>query len=427
MLRFRELGIRKFAEPREKFDWLLATEWKERFSWLFGSSDKKMVDSFRAAHEKFLNAKPASMPLHELPAEHVKKHIEFTARSFAYGWKTDKDTASYVEEEYAHLVETSKRPQQPPESNLNAMMLYSCECVLRFLESRRADSTEHERISFFEQLVAAKILEDPLFLSFMLDRTPESGLAGFSRDLIRRHESADCREPIAGSQHSGYDAELAQRFKLVEIPFDLGSRFGIYSVDGQIGSRIRKSPEELAESTAKSLASILVYGIVPGGVVGGEINHHQIHLGVDRADIDLLTVYPDLQAVIIVPLADVINDSPYNLHRGNAKVWYNGDRKRATELMLGIKDGWLPHIEPSKLAIVLPFGLENLFRKAVDCLTERLGIKKLDLRNIIPYDPANWENVHTFVEFLQSEQDTASRIQYALGKDKPISPLDRPL
>jgi len=425
MLRFKDIGIRKFAEPREKFNELLANGWKERFSKLFGDSEERSITAFTSAHERFLNVKPAGIPLHELPAEHVKKHIEFTAHSFAYGWKSGKDVNSYVEEEYPALIEHSKGPQ-PPEFNLNAMMLYGCECLLTFLENRHANSTEQERAVFFEQLVAARILEDPLFLAFMFDGSnAKTRLAEFSGYLIEKYTAnADCNALSAEPQRFEDNAELAQRFKLVEMPFDLGSRFGIYSVDGQIGSRMRKSPEELAELTARSLASILLYGIVPGGVVGGEINHHQIHLGIDRADIDLLTIYPELQAVVIVPIADVISDTPYTLHRGNAKVWYDGDRKRATEIMLGIGDGWLPHIEPSKLAIVLPFGLENLFRKAVSCLAGRLGIERLDLNNIIPYNPTNWGDVHTFVEFLQSEHDTSSRIRLALGKDAPMVSLD---
>lgn len=440
MQRFRDLGIRKGTYPQKKFDELIAGNWGQKFSKLFARDNERATAVFRAAHERFLNDTPKENPIEGLPPKHVKVHIELTLRSFGFGFT--QNIAEIVEEEYAHLADPLRNPS-PPCPNLDARMLYSAELVLSFLGTENCICHAGSRVSeevkfqFFEFLINNGLLRDPLFLAYMLIKygsNVQSGndLIGFSQLLFDRYNATADKSnwvpelPTCDSHNPMREKKLATEFLGSERPFDLGSRFVVYVVDGQVGPRMRMQPEEATAATARTLASIAIYGVVPGGIVGGNINYHLIHSSVDRADIDLLSVYPNFQAVVMVPIQTGILDSGFpHTARRNAKVWYNNDIGHAPELMVEPQVvtpelSWLPRIEPSKLVIVLPRGLDALFKKAVANLAGKLGIKNMSLINVVSYDPDYWGNVHNFVEFLQISAEGQSRLQFSLGERMPI-------
>lgn len=412
MHRFRDLGIRKGHSPGKKFDELMSGQWYQRFE-SFAQDKEKTIALFRAAHERFLSAQPKLPQLERIPQAGVKAHIEFTLRSFAYGWKSDTDLREIVEEEYVTLLERSRKPL-PPETNLMANTLYGADVVLGFLDSIKHASGKGKFL-FFQEVATNGLFCDPLFLEFMLSRAEsvefDDDLARFSKQLSRRYSASVDQASLtfqttdANYYQPSSEEAVAKAFEKIERPFDLGSRFVVYAVDGQIAPRMHMLPEEATATTAKSLASILIYGVVPGGLVGGAINHHEIHLGVDRADIDLLTIYPEFQAVVIAPIKRLVGSGFSYREISNTKVWYDCDRAVAKTFLLGPADGWLPYINPRDLVAIVPRKLERLLKEAIACLAEKLGLADSDLdrqqKQTILYDPAYWGNTHNFVEFLQ--------------------------
>lgn len=412
MHRFRDLGIRKGDNPRKKLDEFMGGQWHERFG-LFALDRERAMTLLRSVHERFLGAQPELPRLERIPGADVKAHIEFTLRSFGFGWKLDSDLQEMVEEEYVRLLERSRKPL-PAETDVRANILYGTDVVLRFLENIGHASAKGKFL-FFQEMATNGLLSDPLFLEFMLSSAgsvdSDEDIVRFSKQLSRRHSAAVGRAlPTFQALDIDYyspssEEATAKAFEKIERPFDLGANFVAYAVDGQIAPRMHMLREELTAATARSLASILAYGVVPGGLVGGTINHHELHLGVDRADIDLLTIYSESQAVVMAPLLRLFGSGFSYRQTSNTKVWYNGDKKVARTVMLGPANGWLPCINLQDLVVVIPRKLERLLGEAIACLAEKLGLAEEDLerrqKHIIMYDPTYWGNVHNFVEFLQ--------------------------
>jgi hypothetical protein len=318
MLILKDIGIRKFACPKKKFNELLKGGWDQRFSRSFHLRGEMAIAIFGSFHEKFLGETHSRTTMEGVPEAHVRKHIEFGFRS-RMGWKNDFD----LEDDIIDMLEKFKNQTRPSSFHGRANMLYALDLVLSFLD-HRPESNE-EKFEFFKRIAEAGILSDPLILLRVLNNHGNRGISHLADDLISRTELCTAIPGFALiSPAFANESELAQNFKSGPMPsFDLGGKYATYAVDGQIGPRVWMFPDEIEAGTVMSLASIIAFGVYPGGVVGSNINYHEIFLGIDRADIDLLTIYPESQALILVPM-DLLGQSEYPYKRTkNTHSWYD--------------------------------------------------------------------------------------------------------
>ncbi len=407
---FRDLGMRKGLNPRQEFERLTTRTWDESFGRIFGDSRLEARSRFDSAQDKFLDGiQPRSVD--GIPIEHVKAHLEFIHRSFGDrdGWKSKRDVQAEVEMQLGWLREAEGA--YSPRS-INSTMLHGLDIVMQFLGCNGAPPAAN--LAFLQDMLDAGIMKDPLFLAMMLDRQVD-GIESFSRKLAEQH-GAETGRSISipqysdlGFQSPAHEEAVAANFENVERPLDLGAKFAFYAVDGQPADRLRMHPDDLTAATTKSLASILTYGIVPGALVGGEINFHKIFLGVDRVDMDLLMIYPDLQATVVVPMERLHGSRFPCTSNRNVKSWHNGNKAHGKGVTMEPFDGLLPIIEPFRLAMLIPMKLHDRLCDAIGSLATRLGLDheteiSWRLKRIIPYNPEYWGNVHNFVEFLQIDE-----------------------
>jgi hypothetical protein len=332
------------------------------------------------------------------------------------GWKNDFD----LEDDIIDMLEKFKNQTRPSSFHGRANMLYALDLVLSFLD-HRPESNE-EKFEFFKRIAEAGILSDPLILLRVLNNHGNRGISHLADDLISRTELCTAIPGFALiSPAFANESELAQNFKSGPMPsFDLGGKYATYAVDGQIGPRVWMFPDEIEAGTVMSLASIIAFGVYPGGVVGSNINYHEIFLGIDRADIDLLTIYPESQALILVPM-DLLGQSEYPYKRTkNTHSWYDGDKKIGTEITLSPKEtGELPHIPANNLLAIVPSKLVDRVQEELWKLCNRVNSNCKEFQRwvsrMIHYAPQHWGNIHAFNEFLQSTSEGKKLLEEKIG------------
>ena len=430
MLHLRNLGLKKGDAPAEKFEHLLANGWGKRFAAVFPAGHERAIAIFRKAHGNFLQETYSRTTMDGVPDGHRRSHIEFTLRSFFGAWKRQLDPAEI------DALNNFKGRTRPSSLQMRANMLYGLDALLDFMEAHPMPaSCEAKYLQFFQELAKKGILADPLFLRRILGNPkaylgdiilPSEHIIGWLPDLLRLIKSRnEKREGAASLWESNNELscedDLAARFNSAPSPpLGLGGRFAFHTVDGQIGERIWMLPEEIQAQTAQRLASILAYGLVPGGIVGGSITHTDIFFGIDRPDIDLLTVYPELQAVVFVPVSVLAGCGYPSSVEKNTRAWHDGDKAVADQLTLTAKEGELPHVSEEKISAVVPSGLLGLVHKEIQELSMRVGRGPTGelcewLGRVIPYEPKYWGNIHRFLEFLQTSPEGLHVIRELYG------------
>lgn len=424
MLILRNIGLRKGSHAGEKFDELAAGPWQERLANAFGTRRQEAIELFRHAHSSHLDQSRARTNLSELPEAHVKAHILFQMHS-SMGFRNACDDDSIAE-----LHEGLKSRPRYIDTTGRAEMLYGLDLFLQLCE-KGAISNEFA-FSFFRSLLVNRIISDPLFFQRAINLAARDGalepgqfeFLGYAESLVKRYSSSYGGSQCFSDVLSEFENELlhARDFLRTGAPLDLGGNYVVYAIDGGIANRMWSTPEEIIERAAQRIVSILCYGIVPGGVVGGVITHDTIFMSESRPDIDLMNIYPESQAAIIVPLAHVMRAGFPTEAVRNAKVFHNSDRAVAHQMTVLAKETReLPVIglegpdpeassadmklQGANLVAAVP---KSMLGRIVHKLYElecRIGLKENDLiGQIIPYDPALWGGVTPFLEFLQATE-----------------------
>src|SRR3989338_8874346 len=183
-------------------------------------------------------------------------------------------------------------------------------------------------------------------------------------------------------------------FKVGEMPH----RLVVYAVDRGAGKRAVMTYEQIVHATVKKMTSIGRYGLVPGGVVGG--NFHQTIFGsVDRADLCMLNYDTQHQAAVLCPV-DRFAQAPYSF-KSSIAVMVNGDKAKGLDLIVtSAEKENLPFVSPHDLVLVVPTTMSVTPNHS----------------NIIYYDPAQWGNFHIFNEWLQTTAAGTEILEHALGR-----------
>ncbi len=183
-------------------------------------------------------------------------------------------------------------------------------------------------------------------------------------------------------------------FRVGEMPHKLV----VYAVDRGAGKRAVMTYEQIAKATAERITSIGRYGIVPGGVVGGNF-HRTIFGSVDRADLCMLNYDQLHQAVVLCPV-DRFAQAQYTF-KPSIAVMVNSDKAKGLDLIVTSSAGErLPAISPRDCVLVVPTTLSVESHRS----------------NIITYDPLVWSGFHHFNEWLQTTPAGVDILEHAFGR-----------
>lgn len=172
----------------------------------------------------------------------------------------------------------------------------------------------------------------------------------------------------------------------------------VYAVDKGAGYRAVMTYEQIAESTAKRITSLGRYGLVPGGIVGGNF-HRTIFGSIDRADLCMLNYDSQHQAAVLCPV-DRFAQAQYTF-KPSIAVMVNGNKAKGLDIIVASPEKEpLPFVSPLDLVLVVPTTMS---------VTPHTS-------NIITYNPADWGNFHQFNEWLQTTPAGIGILEHALGK-----------
>ncbi len=211
------------------------------------------------------------------------------------------------------------------------------------------------------------------------------------------HNPLQIREEIMGRSDTNAQAlriEKRPDFKTGEMPHKLV----VYAVDRGAGKRAVMTYEQIAHAAASRITSIGRYGLVPGGIIGGNF-HRTIFGSVDRADLCMLNYDSQHQAVVLCPV-DRFAQAQY-MFKSSIAVMVDGDKARGLDIIVtSAEKENLPQISPENLVLVVPTTMN------IECYHS----------NIIYYDPAQWGNFHVFNEWLQTTPAGIDALEQALGR-----------
>lgn len=183
-------------------------------------------------------------------------------------------------------------------------------------------------------------------------------------------------------------------FRAGEMPHKLV----VYAVDRGAGKRAVMTYEQIADATAQRMTSIGKYGLVPGGVVGGNF-HRTIFGSVDRADLCMLNYDSQHQAAVLCPV-DRFAQAQYTF-RPSIAVMVNGNKAKGVDIVVtSCEKKSLPFVSPRDLVLVVPTTMPIVGHTS----------------NIIRYDPAVWQGFHHFNEWLQSTPAGVEILEYVFGR-----------
>ena len=196
-------------------------------------------------------------------------------------------------------------------------------------------------------------------------------------------------------------------------------KFIVHSVDTQGYAKAWRTYEQFAAITSSKLASVVTYGLVPGGVLGG-INPTDLYGTLDRADLLILNWYPQFQGGVIIPTEFFAKDGFGCEITGSRSVMIDGDNGKGRDIIVRPnQEGILPHVSPSEFVVVVPLELQKATISEITSLHHKLRRSSPEvaatLERCVGYDPSLWGNFHYFNEWLQTTAEGNALLEDRIG------------
>ncbi|MBI2112711.1 hypothetical protein HYT52_04210 [Candidatus Woesearchaeota archaeon] len=197
-------------------------------------------------------------------------------------------------------------------------------------------------------------------------------------------------------------------------------KFIVHSVDTQASAKAWRTYEQFAAISSSKLASVVTYGLIPGGVLGG-INPVELYGTLDRADLMVMNWYPQFQGGVIIPTVFFAKDGFGCEFTGSMSVMIDGDRGRGRDIIARPnEEGILPYLSPSEFVVVVPLELQRVTIDEITGLHHKLLRPSTEvassLERCVGYDPSLWRNFHYFNEWLQTTPEGNALLEERIGR-----------
>ncbi len=407
----------------------LSHRYARRIGELSNTSNSYNADSIASniieVHKNFLEKTRTVLRWDDVPKDKQRLDHEQFMRAMFLGYK--KSFGSTTEE---IDQEISRLSGKTSEHDKGLSFYHSIESIVGFCEN--AGFSREEAVVFLQGLLVRKALYDPLYIREILNHPGRLGFEEklaepekLARAIAENYEksvSFDKNEvPKINDEEDIAKEFFARRKREGAFP----DKFVVHSVDTQASAKSWRTYEQFAAITVAKLASVVTYGLVPGGVLGG-INPVELYGTLNRADLMIMNWYPRFQGGVIVPVESFAQDGFGCDFAGSMSVMIDGDKGRGIDIIARPnEEGILPYLFPSEFVMVLPTELQRATVDKITDLHHRLvrpsGEIATTLERCISYDPNVWRNFHYFNEWLQTTPEGNVLLEERIGR--PVSEL----
>lgn len=384
-----------------------------------------IASSIIEIYKKFLDETRTVLRWDNVPKDKQRLDHEQFMRAMFLGYKKPFDSS--IEE---IDQEVSRFSGKTSEHDKGLSFYHSIESVVSFCEN--VGSSREEAVVFLQELLVKRALYDPLYMREILNHLGRLGFGEkldepekLARAIAENYEksvSFDKNEvPKINEEEDIAKEFFARREREGAFP----DKFAVHSVDTQASAKAWRTYEQFAAITVAKLASVVTYGLVPGGVLGG-INPVELYGTLNRADLMIMNWYSRFQGGIIAPVESFAQDGFGCEFTGSMSVMINADRGKGTDIIARPnKEGILPYLSPSKFVVIVPAELQKATVDEITHLHHRLVRSSeelaITLGRCIGYEPDLWENFHYFNEWLQTTPEGNALLEERIGR--PVSEL----
>ncbi|MBI5871539.1 hypothetical protein HZB88_00445 [archaeon] len=430
MLVWRDIGFRKNETGHDpKIVGELANSYARRIGQLPNSGNpydtSSIASSIIETYEKFLKATKTILRWDDVPKDKQRLDHEQFMRAMFLGYK--KPFYSTTEE---IDQETDRFSGKTLENDKGLSFYHSIECVVGFCEN--VSFSKEEAVVFLQELFGCKALYDPLYIKEMLNHPERLGFREKSREPEKLAQAISENYERLVSYNRNELPKIADEKAIAKEFFAQREREGaflgkfvVHSIDTQASAKAWRTYEQFAALTSSKLASIAIYGLVPGGVLGG-INPTEIYGTLDRADLMIMNWYPRFQGGVIIPTEFFAQQGFGCEFTGSMSVMIDGDRGTGRDIITKPnEEGILPYLSPSEFVVIVPTELQRATVDKITSLYHKLLRPPEEiattLKRCIGYEPKLWKNFHYFNEWLQTTPEGNALLEERIGC--PVSDL----
>ena len=424
MLVWKDIGLKKneAGNNHERVSYF-ANNYAQRIGQLPHSEDSYNISSVASSiirtYDRFFEDTKIVLRWDDVPKTKRRVDFEQYMRAMFFGYtkpfnQTPEDIDKEIERSSGKTLEKDK----------GFSFYHSIECVVHFCENNRFN--REKSVEFLGELLSGKALYDPLYVREMLNHPERLGFEAKPEKLVEfaRAISANYERPVSYDEQKIFsiadEVTMAKDFfaqRKTEGLFP--DKFIVHSVDTQGYAKAWRTYKKFAAITSSKLASVVTYGLVPGGVLGG-INPTDIYGTLDRADLLILNWYPQFQGGVIIPTEFFAKDGFGCEITGSRSVMIDGDKGKGRDIIIRPnQEGILPHVSPSEFVVVVPLELQKATISEITSLHHKLRRSSPEvaatLERCIGYDPSLWENFHYFNEWLQTTAEGNALLEDRIG------------